>query len=83
MSNTDSESERHGGVVGQCSECGFTDKLTSQGRCGTCTQPSDKASDAIRHTLEKLSDEHELPELFWSLNRVYDEYDQKMTESDY
>lgn len=76
-------SDQDGGVVGQCSDCGFTDKLSSQGLCGTCTKPDDKAADAIRHTLEQLSDEHDLPELFWSLDRVYDEYDKKMTESDY
>lgn len=34
----------------------------------------------IRERLEQLVDDHDLPTVFWSLDAVYDEFDQRMVD---
>jgi len=34
----------------------------------------------IRDTLESLVDDHDLPMVFWSLDAVYDDFDQRMVD---
>lgn len=37
-------------------------------------EPDEQVCDALRETLEYLVDENDLATVFWSLDKVYDEY---------
>jgi len=44
------------------------------------SETDEDVEDVIRETLEKQLEEHDLETVFWSLDSVYDEYDERMQD---
>lgn len=64
----------------KCTECGNRGVEGDDGVCVFCTQPDAAAVDRLQTVMDKLVDNHGLAAAFWSLDKVYDEFDEVFGE---